>query len=82
MSKGFERIYSLLNKRAAERVAANAAEDLWKGAVARYRDRKRQQNRCRWVRYYDRMAASHAAISVDYRRRAEELVGGAGDEVK
>ena len=77
MSTAFERVDALVNKRAAERAAANAAEDLWKGSIARHRDRKRQQNRWRWVRYFDRLAANHAAISADYERRAEALISGA-----
>jgi hypothetical protein len=56
------------------RERANAAEDLWKGSIARHRDRKRQQNRWAWIRFFDRMSASHEALAEDYRRRAEALI--------
>jgi len=40
----------------------------------RHRARIREQNRWEWVRYFDRMAASHARLSESYRERAERLV--------
>lgn len=58
---------------------ANAAAESWKASVARDRERKRQQNRWRWARFFDRMAANHAAISEDFRRRAEELLASEAD---
>jgi len=34
---------------------------------------QREQNRWEWVRYFNRMAKSHAALAADYERRADEL---------
>ena len=42
-------------------------------SVRRYNARRREQNRWEWVRFFDRMARSHRALSEDYERRAEEL---------
>ena len=42
-------------------------------SVRRYNTQRREQNRWEWVRFFDRMAASHRALSEDYERRAEEL---------
>jgi len=48
-------------------------EDLWLESTRRYDERRREQHRWEWVRFFDKMAASHARISEDYQRRAEEL---------
>ena len=42
-------------------------------SVRRYNARRREQNRWEWVRFFDRMAASHRALSEDYERRAAKL---------
>jgi len=39
----------------------------------RHRARIREQNRWEWVRFFDRMAQSHAKLSESYRERAERL---------
>lgn len=48
-------------------------EDLWMESTRRHYQRRREEHRWAWVRHFDRMAASHARISEDYQRRAEEL---------
>ena len=42
-------------------------------SVRRHHEKIRQRNRWEWVRFFDRMAQSHASIAQDYERRAEEL---------
>ncbi len=42
-------------------------------SVRRHHEKIRQRNRWEWVRFFDRMAQSHARIAQDYERRAEEL---------
>ncbi len=42
-------------------------------SVRRHHEKIRQRNRWEWVRFFDRMAESHARIAQDYERRAEEL---------
>ncbi|MDP8951778.1 MAG: hypothetical protein M3N18_06015 [Actinomycetota bacterium] len=49
-------------------------EELWTASTYRRNERRREQRRWEWVRFFDRMAASHAALSEDYSRRAEALV--------
>jgi hypothetical protein len=51
-----------------------AAEEMWMESVARYKEREREQNRWEWVRFFDRMAQSHARISEDYEARAQKLL--------
>ncbi len=42
-------------------------------SVRRHNEKIRARNRWEWVRFFDRMAASHARLSEDYQRRAEDL---------
>jgi hypothetical protein len=48
-------------------------EELWMESVRRFHDRRREENRWAWIRYFDRMATSHRKLSQDYQRRAEAL---------
>jgi hypothetical protein len=48
-------------------------EESWKMSVRAHHEKIRERNRWEWVRFFDRMAESHARISEDYERRAEEL---------
>ena len=66
-------------KRSEGRARANVSAASWKASVARYDERKRQQNRWRWVRFLDRMVANHAAVSEDFGRRAEGLLASEAD---
>jgi hypothetical protein len=54
-------------------VDTDEREELYMESVRRFHERRREQNRWAWVRYFDRMAGSHAKLSQDYKRRAEEL---------
>ncbi len=49
------------------------AEASYVESVRRHHEKIRQRNRWEWVRFFDRMAQSHARIAQDYERRAEEL---------
>jgi hypothetical protein len=51
-----------------------AEHELRKASVRRHHEKIRQQHRWEWVRYFDRMAESHARLSESYRERAEALV--------
>jgi rubrerythrin len=48
-------------------------EELWMESTRRYHERQREQNRWEWIRHFDRMAESHAQLSLSYRERAERL---------
>jgi hypothetical protein len=48
-------------------------EEAWAESERRYDARRRRQNRALWFAHFCRMADSHARISEDYERRAEEL---------
>jgi hypothetical protein len=66
----------LIERRHDERVKSEGErleEELWMESARRYHERQREQNRWEWVRYFDRMAESHAQLSESYRERAERL---------
>jgi hypothetical protein len=69
---------SLVHKRPG-REQANAAEARRKGDVARYRAGRREQNRWASIRFFDRMAANHAALAEGFRSRAEALINDEAD---
>ena len=49
------------------------SEAPWRQSERLSDERRRSENRWEWVRFFDRMAASHASLAKDYERRAEEL---------
>ncbi len=56
------------------------ADELDSGYVEsarRHNAKVRERNRWGWVRFFDRMAASHAALAEGHRERAEKLLEGA-----
>jgi hypothetical protein len=55
---------------------ADEQVEMWKASVRRHHAKRRERNRWEWVRFLDRMAESHAKLSEDYQRRAEELCRG------
>lgn len=65
----------LISKRASQdrRPDPDELEPGYMESVRRFHARRREQNRWEWVRFFDRMAASHARIAQDYERRAAEL---------
>jgi hypothetical protein len=65
----------LITRRAStdHETTADERSRLWRDSLRRHKAATRERNRWAWVRYFDKMAASHAALSEDYKRRAEEL---------
>jgi hypothetical protein len=63
----------LVERRATEKNNANAREETYKQSVRRHREKRQEQNRWGWIRFFDRMAQSHARMSEDYERRASAL---------
>ena len=51
-------------------------EEMWRESVRRDREKQRERNRWEWIRFFERMAESHAAMSQDYARRAAALLEG------
>jgi hypothetical protein len=64
----------LSEKRAGERNAANELAEMYAESARRHRERKREENRWEWVRFFDCLAANHARISREYERRVERLL--------
>jgi hypothetical protein len=48
-------------------------DELWKESVRAYHERRRRQNVAAWFAHFCKMADSHARLSEDYARRAEQL---------
>jgi hypothetical protein len=65
----------LISRRASEDTTSDPTtlEASYVESVRRHHEKIRQRNRWEWVRFFDRMAESHARIAQDYERRAEEL---------
>jgi L-fucose mutarotase/ribose pyranase (RbsD/FucU family) len=65
----------LISRRASTdtQTTADELEPGYQESVRRHHEKIRQRNRWEWVRFFDRMAESHARIAQDYERRAEEL---------
>ncbi|MBA3951947.1 MAG: hypothetical protein H0X57_08750 [Rubrobacter sp.] len=53
--------------------AEREREELWEGSMWRDREHRRREIRAAWFAFFSRMAQSHAGLSRDYERRAEEL---------
>ncbi len=67
-------IDALVEKRAAERGAANAEEMAWKSSVRRHNEKLRRQRRGEWYCYFAALADSLRRSADHYERRAEELL--------
>ena len=71
----------LIDRRARERSKANDLEAFYVESVRRFNERRRQANRWEWIRFFDRMAASHPTLATSYENWAEALLedpGGGG----
>lgn len=67
---------ALVERRATEKNNANELAAMYRESVRCHREKLREQHRWEWVRFFDRMAESHAQISEDYQRRATALLEG------
>lgn len=54
-------------------------EDLFAESTRRHHAKLREQHRWEWIRFFDRMAESHARMSEDYQRRAAALLEEPGE---
>ena len=63
----------LIARRAGVVSPANAREALWAASERRHEAAKRERHRWEWIRFFDRMSRSHAALAADYAERAERL---------
>ena len=65
----------LIERRALKTTAEQRrVEDLWRDSEREHRAKVRERNRWEWIRFFERMARSHAATSEDYARRAQALL--------
>ncbi len=67
-------IDALIDKRAAERGAANLEEMAWKASVRRHNARLRRQHRAEWFAYFSTLASSLRASADEFDARAEALL--------
>jgi hypothetical protein len=67
-------IDALIDKRAAERGAANLEEMAWKASVRRHHEKLRWQRKGEWFCCFSGLADSLRASADHYERRALELL--------
>jgi iron-sulfur cluster repair protein YtfE (RIC family) len=48
--------------------------EVWLMSVRRYHERRQEELRWQWIRYYDRMARIHGQLSESYTARADALM--------
>ncbi len=72
VSTASDQIDALIERRSRERKDANAIADMWKASVERHH--AREAGRWEWIRFYARLADSHARMSKEYEARAEALI--------
>ena len=65
---------NLIERRARAASKAEAEEDLRRASERRHKAAKRERNRWEWIRFFDKMAANHAALAESYKARAEQLI--------
>ncbi len=68
-----EALDRLIERRAGERSAANAAADEWRTSERRHAARVREEHREAWVEYFARLASSLRKSADMYDKRAESL---------
>lgn len=61
---------------ADRRPCPDKLEPGYQESVRRHNAKIRERNRWEWVRFFDRMAESHARISEGYKERAQKLLEG------
>ena len=74
VARASDQIDQLIEKRAAGREEATAAEMLWKASVRRHNAKLRRRHRADWYCYFAALADSLRASADHYERRALELL--------
>ena len=74
LARASDQIDQLIEKRAAGRDQATAAEMLWKESVRRHHEKLCRQRRGEWYCYFAALADSLRASADHYERRALELL--------
>ena len=75
-----DQLDALIDKRAAERGAANLEEMAWKASVRKHHAKLRRQRRSEWFCYWSALADSLRASADHYERRALALLENAPPE--
>ncbi len=74
VARAGEQIDALIDKRAAGRERATAAEMAWKASVRRHHEKLHRQRRGEWYCYFAALADSLRRSADHYERRALELL--------
>ncbi len=74
VARASDQIDALIDKRAAGREEATAAEMAWKESVRRHNAKLRRQHRAEWFAYFSTLASSLRASADHYERRAQALL--------
>lgn len=65
-----------LRIRDGEATSQEVIEEFWRASEAKHRRQRHEENRWRWIRFYDLMARNHARIAEESRRKADALIEG------
>jgi hypothetical protein len=74
VARASDQIDALIDRRAAGRDEANAAEMMWKASVRRHHEKLRRERRAEWFCYWSALADSLRKSADDFERRATELL--------
>jgi hypothetical protein len=74
VARASDQIDALIDKRAAGREEATAAEMAWKASVRKHNTKLRRQHRAEWYCYFAALADSLRRSADHYERRALELL--------
>jgi hypothetical protein len=67
-------IDAFINKRARDREAANAVEDMWSANERRHKERRREENREAWAEYHRGLALVYHALAAEHAAKVEALI--------
>ncbi len=74
VARASDQIDALIEKRAAGREEATAAEMLWKESVRRHHEKLRRQLRAEWFVYFSTLADSLRASADGFEAKAQALL--------
>ena len=82
VARASDQIDQLIEKRAAGREEATAAEMLWKASVRRHHEKLRRQHRAAWFAHFSALADSLRRSADHYERRALELLEDGNERIE
>ena len=82
LAKAGDELDRLIERRAAGREEATAAEEAWKSSVRRHNAKLRRQHRAAWFAHFSALADSLRRSADHYERRALELLEDGNERIE